>query len=93
MPVLPAPLVKDGRNSTYTWQEFTRCSLVWLKAPALGAGDREFESHFPDQQQCDCGVMVATGDLKSPVLYVPVRVRPVAPIGASDDSHTRSISF
>ncbi len=25
------------------------CSLVWLKAPALGAGDREFESHFPDQ--------------------------------------------
>ncbi len=24
------------------------CSLVWLKAPALGAGDREFESHFPD---------------------------------------------
>ena len=24
------------------------CSLVWFKAPALGAGDREFESHFPD---------------------------------------------
>ena len=27
----------------------TRCSLVWLKAPALGAGDREFESHLRDQ--------------------------------------------
>ena len=26
------------------------CSLVWLKAPALGAGDREFESHHPDQE-------------------------------------------
>ena len=23
-------------------------SLVWLKAPALGAGDREFESHLTD---------------------------------------------
>ena len=27
----------------------TRCSLVRLKAPALGAGDREFESHLRDQ--------------------------------------------
>jgi hypothetical protein len=27
----------------------SRCSLVRLKAPALGAGDREFESHYRDQ--------------------------------------------
>jgi hypothetical protein len=27
----------------------SRCSLVRLKAPALGAGDREFESHPRDQ--------------------------------------------
>ena len=27
----------------------SRYSLVRLKAPALGAGDREFESHFRDQ--------------------------------------------
>ena len=26
----------------------TECSLVWLKAPGLGPGDREFESHFSD---------------------------------------------
>ena len=26
-----------------------RSGLVWLKAPALGAGDREFESHLRDQ--------------------------------------------
>jgi hypothetical protein len=27
---------------------YSECSLVWLKAPALGAGDREFESHRSD---------------------------------------------
>ena len=33
----------------FLYGNLSGCSLVWLKAPALGAGDREFESHFPDQ--------------------------------------------
>jgi len=82
-----------GFESRRPHHAISGCSLVWFKAPALGAGDREFESHFPDHFQndavtslvsqplvlhCPCGQIGKGGSLKRSD-YLPVRIRAGAP--------------